>query len=94
MEEVGAACADRRGLLVDRFDEHGVDVDVGDGAFYMMIPVADDDQAWCEAAIEEAAVACVPGSAFNAPGYARIPYAASEERLREAVARLVANDLL
>ena len=94
VEEMREAFAARRDLLVDLFDEHGVDVDVGDGAFYMMIPVADDDQAWCEAAIEEASVACVPGAAFNAPGYARISYAASEERLREAVDRLVANDLL
>ncbi|WP_143415669.1 pyridoxal phosphate-dependent aminotransferase, partial [Halorubrum sp. SD612] len=92
VEEMRDAFADRRDLLVDLFDEHGVDVDVGDGAFYMMIPVDEDDQAWCEAAIEEAAVACVPGSAFNAPGHARISYAASEERLREAVDRLVAND--
>ena len=108
--EMRDAFRNRRDLLVDLFDEHGVDVDVGDGAFYMMIPVDDgeaqgasgasgdqpraDDQAWCEAAIEEASVACVPGSAFNAPGFARISYAASEERLREAVDRLVSNDLL
>ena len=94
VEEMRVAFEQRRDLLVDLFDEHGVDVDVGDGAFYMMIPVDADDQAWCETAIEEAAVACVPGSAFNAPGYARISYAASEERLREAVDRLVSNDLL
>ncbi len=94
VEEMRSAFAERRDLLVDLFDEHGVDVDVGDGAFYMMIPVDDDDQAWCTAAIEQAAVACVPGSAFNAPGFARISYAASEERLREAVDRLVSNDLL
>jgi aspartate aminotransferase len=108
VEEMREAFADRRDLLVDLFDEHGVDVDVGDGAFYMMIPVGEprsgssasgdepraDDADWCERAIEEASVACVPGSAFNAPGFARISYAASEERLREAVDRLVANDLL
>ncbi len=94
VEEMRAAFADRRDLLVDLFDEHGVDVDVGDGAFYMMIPVDADDADWCERAIEQASVACVPGSAFNAPGYARISYAASEERLREAVDRLVSNDLL
>jgi len=94
VEEMRAAFEERRDLLVDLFDEHGVDVDVGDGAFYMMLPVDDDDQDWCARAIEEASVACVPGSAFNAPGYARISYAASEERLREAVDRLVSNDLL
>ena len=94
VEEMRQAFADRRDLLVDLFEEHDVDVDVGDGAFYMMIPVDDDDAAWCERAIDEASVACVPGAAFNAPGFARISYAASEERLREAVDRLVTNDLL
>jgi aspartate aminotransferase len=39
-------------------------------------------------------VATVPGSAFGAPGYARISYAASEERLREAVDRLAEADLV
>ena len=94
VEEMRAAFGDRRDLLVDLFDDHGVDVDVGDGAFYMMIPVDADDADWCERAIERASVACVPGSAFNAPGFARISYAASEERLREAVDRLATNDLL
>ena len=94
VEEMRRAFAERRDLLVDLFDEHGVDVDVGDGAFYMMIPVDADDADWCERAIEQASVACVPGSAFNAPGFARISYAASEERLREAVDRLVTEDLL
>ena len=94
VEEMRAAFGDRRDLLVDLFDDHGVDVDVGNGAFYMMIPVDADDADWCERAIERASVACVPGSAFNAPGFARISYAASEERLREAVDRLATNDLL
>ncbi|ELK50210.1 aspartate aminotransferase, partial [Haloferax sp. BAB-2207] len=45
-------------------------------------------------AIQDAKVATVPGSAFNAPGYARISYAASEERLREAVERLAEHDYI
>ena len=94
VEEMRRAFAARRDLLVHQLADHGVDVAVGDGAFYMMLPVDDDDTAWCERAIEEAAVACVPGSAFNAPGFARISYAASEARLREAIDRLVTNDLL
>jgi aspartate aminotransferase len=89
-----AAFSERRDMLVDLFAEHGVDVPVGDGAFYMMLPVDDDDQSWCERAIEGAQVATVPGSAFGADRYARISYAASEERLREAVDRLDAADLL
>jgi aspartate aminotransferase len=93
VEEMRDAFRDRRDLLVDLFADHGVDVPVPDGAFYMMLPVTDcagpdDDTEWCEAVIEDAHVATVPGSAFGTPGYARLSYAASEERLREGVARL------
>jgi aspartate aminotransferase len=92
--EMRDAFHERRDMLADLFAEHGVDVPVGDGAFYMMLPVDDDDQAWCEGAIEDAHVATVPGSAFGSPGYARISYAASEERLREAVERLAEHDYI
>jgi len=94
VEEMRAAFESRRDMLVDLFDDHGVDVTVPDGAFYMMLPVADDDSAWAEEAIQEAHVATVPGSAFGAPGYARISYAASEERLKEGMERLFDAGLL
>jgi len=86
--EMRSAFESRRDMLVELFAEHGIDVPVPDGAFYMMLPVDGDDQAWCEGAIEDAHVATVPGSAFGTPGYARLSYAASEERLREGVERL------
>ena len=86
--EMRDAFEERRDMLVDLFGEYGKDVPVPDGAFYMMLPVDQDDTAWCEGAIEEAHVATVPGSAFGTPGYARLSYAASEERLREGVDRL------
>jgi aspartate aminotransferase len=92
--EMVEAFQDRRDLLVDLLDDRGVDVNPPRGAFYLMVPVADDDSAWCEAAIEDAHVATVPGSAFGTPGFARFSYAASQERLRAAVDRLVAADLL
>jgi len=88
VEEMRTAFRERRDMLVELFGEHGIEVPVPDGAFYMMLPVDDDDQAWCEGAIEEAHVATVPGSAFGTPGYARLSYAASESRLREGVERL------
>ena len=94
VEEMRAAFESRRDMLVDLFDDHGVDVAVPDGAFYMMLPVAEDDSAWAEEAIQEAHVATVPGSAFGAPGYARISYAASEERLKEGMERLFDAGLL
>ena len=94
VDEMVAAFEDRRDLVVDLLAEHDVDVAVPEGAFYMMLPVDDDDQAWCEGAIEDAHVATVPGSAFGTPGYARISYAASEERLEEGIERLAAEGYL
>lgn len=92
VEEMVDAFEERRDLLVNLLAQHNVDVAPPDGAFYMMVPVDRDDQAWCETAIEEAYVATVPGSAFGTPGYALFSYANSQERLREAVDRLAAND--
>lgn len=92
--EMRKAFEERRDMLADLFAEHGVDVPLGDGAFYMMLPVDGNDQTWCERAIEDAHVATVPGSAFGAPGYARLSYAASQDRLREGVERLADEGLL
>ena len=92
--EMREAFRERRDMLADLLADHDVDVPVGDGAFYMMLPVDDDDQSWCAGAIEDAHVATVPGSAFGSPGYARISYAASEARLREAVDRLATEGYL
>jgi aspartate aminotransferase len=94
VEEMVEAFAERRDLLVELLADAGVDVPEPEGAFYLMLPVDGDDQAWCEGAIEEAHVATVPGSAFGTPGYARISYANSKERLREAVDRLMAEGYL
>jgi aspartate aminotransferase len=94
IDEMVAAFEERRDLLVEEFESRGKQIATPQGAFYMMLPVADDDQAWCEEAIENAHVATVPGSAFGTPGYARISYANSTERLEEAVQRLDDEDLL
>ncbi|MGQ3412236.1 pyridoxal phosphate-dependent aminotransferase [Natrinema sp. LN54] len=92
--EMVEAFEERRDLVVDLLAEYDVDVSVPEGAFYMMLPVDEDDQAWCEGAIEDAHVATVPGSAFGTPGYARISYAASEERLEEGIERLAEEGYL
>ncbi len=94
VEEMVGAFEARRDLLVDLLADHGVDVPAPRGAFYLMLPVAEDDQSWCEDALEDAHVATVPGNAFGTPGYARVSYANSQERLREAVERLAEADLL
>ncbi|ODR80431.1 aspartate aminotransferase [Haladaptatus sp. W1] len=108
VNEMVEAFHERRDRLVALLKQHGVDAGTPDGAFYLMIPVGEaqrasdasgdepraDDQQWCEDALEEAHVATVPGSAFGAPGYARVSYAANLERIEEAVERLVESDLL
>jgi aspartate aminotransferase len=111
VDEMVDAFEARRDRLVELFADHGVDVTVPDGAFYLMLPVAEDDseaqrasdpssggeprdQQWCEDALQDAHVATVPGSAFGAPGYARLSYAASVDRLEEAVDRLADADYL
>ena len=94
VEEMRAVFEQRRDMLVDRFAEYGIEVDTPEGAFYLMLPVRDDDVAWAEDAIERAHVATVPGSAFGADGYVRLAYANDPERLREGVERLAEHDLL
>ncbi|WP_324756884.1 pyridoxal phosphate-dependent aminotransferase [Haloarcula sp. GH36] len=96
VEEMRQAFAERREFLMGLFEDHGVHVPEPQGAFYMMPEIAPDgdDTEWCDKAISEAQVATVPGSAFGTPGYARISYANSKERLQEAVDRLAEHDLL
>jgi aspartate aminotransferase len=96
VEEMRQAFAERREFLIGLFEDHGVHVPEPQGAFYMMPEIAPDgdDTEWCDQAISEAQVATVPGSAFGTPGYARISYANSKERLQEAVDRLAEHDLI
>ena len=94
VEAMVAAFEERREFLLDLFAEHGTDVPEPEGAFYAMIPVAEDDQQWCQDALKDAHVATVPGSAFGTPGYARLSYAASKERLEAAVDRLAGEGYL
>ena len=107
VEEMRQAFAERREFLIGLFEDHGVHVPEPQGAFYMMPEIAPadadadslpvepgDDTEWCDKAISEAQVATVPGTAFGTPGYARISYANSKERLQEAVDRLAEHDLI
>jgi len=88
VDEMVAEFQNRRDLLVDLLADSGVDLPAPGGAFYLFVPVDEDDQSWCMDALEDAHVATVPGRAFGSPGYARLSYANSTERIREAVQRL------
>ncbi|GAA0478565.1 pyridoxal phosphate-dependent aminotransferase [Halococcus dombrowskii] len=92
--EMTEAFEERRDLLADLLADHGIEVSKPEGAFYMMVPVDEDDQGWCEDALEGPHVATTPGSAFGTPGYARVSYANSQERIREAVDRLADDGFL
>ncbi|MFB6311675.1 MAG: pyridoxal phosphate-dependent aminotransferase, partial [Salinirussus sp.] len=94
VDEMVDAFQARRDLLVELLADRGIDVPSPQGAFYLMVPVDDDDESWCERAIEDAHVATVPGSAFGTPGYARFSYANSQDRIRDAIDRLAGEGLL
>lgn len=94
IDEMVSAFKSRRDLLIELLADHGRSVPAPAGAFYLMLPVDENDAAWCERAIDEAHVATVPGHAFGTPGYARLSYAADAERLEQAIERLAAADLL
>jgi aspartate aminotransferase len=68
------------------------------GAFYMFVDVGEvlsidglrTSAAFVDALLEEQRVAVTPGEAFDAPGFIRISYATSMEKLREGSQRLLA----
>ena len=74
----------------------GLSCSPGDGAFYLFVDAREsierkklgDDVAFCEGLLEETGVALVPGTAFGAPGYVRISFAAALDVMHEAIARL------
>jgi aspartate aminotransferase len=87
--EMRAEFQARRDLVFARLrDLPGLKFRVPEGAFYAFFDVSahfsngiTDDVAFCRAALESAHVNVVPGSAFGAPGYVRMSYAASRAQL-------------
>lgn len=70
---------------------------VPQGAFYLFPDVSDflspdglrTSADFCDALLAEEHVVTTPGEAFDTPGFLRISYATSVERLREGIARLI-----
>jgi len=52
------------------------------------VKVAGDDMEVASRWLDKGHVAATPGSAFDAPGWVRLSYATSMERLREAMGRI------
>ncbi|WP_298669638.1 pyridoxal phosphate-dependent aminotransferase [uncultured Methanofollis sp.] len=78
----------RRMYMLDEFGSMGYTVAPPDGAFYAFVKVEGDDMAIAHSWLNDAHVAATPGTAFNAPGWIRVSYAASIPTLKEAMRRI------
>lgn len=78
----------RRNYLIGALNDIGYQTAPAEGAFYAFIRVDGDDLAIANRWLEEGLVAATPGTAFNAPGWIRISYAAGMDTLKEAVRRI------
>ncbi len=78
----------RRDLLVEGFQDMGVDLIIPQGAFYLFPKVGDGDAV--AARLAKAGVIVVPGSAFGAGGreHIRLSYSASRAKLEESLKRM------
>jgi aspartate aminotransferase len=101
VERMRLAYLERRdALLAGLAKLPGLTCQTPSGAFYVFANIAgwlgrsaagkrlQSDIDVAEWLLEEAKVACMPGSAFGGPGYLRISYAAGLADLNEAVARI------
>jgi aspartate aminotransferase len=93
-----AVFKERHDYVLERLNRlNGVSCLPAQGAFYAFpnmqraiesLDGVSNDIDFAEHLISEAGVALVPGSAFGAPGYARLSYATSMDNLRRALDRL------
>ena len=95
--EMTAAYRARHDYLVDALTRlPGIECRRGEGTFYAFPQVTGaierlglaDDLALADRLLDDGRTACVPGSAFGAPGYLRLSFACSLDSLETAVDRL------
>ena len=95
--EMVAAYKQRHDYIVAALNElDGFECRPGEGTFYAFPRISGvlqarglaSDTELVELLISKADVACVPGSAFGAPGYVRLSFACSIEMLEEALKRM------
>lgn len=91
----------RRDRMVEMLNAiEGISCQSPGGAFYVFADIRellgrkagdrelDDDMAWAGYLLEEAHVACVPGSPFGGKGYLRLSFATSLEIIEEGIRRM------
>ncbi len=88
VDEMRDAFETRRDVLLDGFEDMGLQTPTPHGAFYAMPKVPDG---WVDEVIERGVIV-VPGEAFgdNGAGHARISYAIDIETLKEAIETMAA----
>jgi aspartate/methionine/tyrosine aminotransferase len=98
--EMAAAFRRRRALVTTRMRELLPDVPFvqPEGAFYLYFRVdaffgggVTDATAWCSRLLEDQGVALVPGAAFGDDRWVRMSYAAADDILEKALARVAAQ---
>ncbi|MEM7433723.1 MAG: pyridoxal phosphate-dependent aminotransferase [Myxococcota bacterium] len=101
IEEMRQAFEARRTIIIDGINAiDGMSCRLPEGAFYAFASVSgligkragdqllETDLDVAGYLLEEARCAVVPGTAFGAPGYVRISYAASNDMIREGLSRM------
>jgi aspartate aminotransferase len=88
VEEMRQEFDRRRKYIITDLNKMGYPTAPADGAFYAFINVKGDDMAISTRWLEEGHVAVTPGSAFDAPGWIRLSYATSMDKLKDAMARI------
>jgi len=78
----------RRKYVIGELKAMGYETAPAEGAFYAFVKVDGNDMEVASRWLEKGHVAATPGSAFYAPGWIRLSYAASMEKLHEAMARI------
>jgi len=88
VEEMRQEFDRRRKYVISELHKMRYETAPADGAFYAFVKVLGDDTAITTRWLEKGHVAATQGSAFDAPGWIRISYAASMDRLKEAMQRI------
>ncbi|CAN5692543.1 pyridoxal phosphate-dependent aminotransferase [soil metagenome] len=86
-----AAYKARRDVIVTGLNDLGLRTPTPQGAFYVMAdltPIDADETVAATTLLERAHVAVVPGTDFEAPGFARLSYATSMEQIETALERI------
>ncbi|MDG6256521.1 MAG: pyridoxal phosphate-dependent aminotransferase [Methanomicrobiaceae archaeon] len=88
VEEMRREFDGRRRYIIDELADMGYATAPADGAFYAFVKVEGDDMEIARRWLHDARVAATPGTAFSAPGWIRLSYAADLARLEEAMRRI------